>query len=427
MIQEILTTKIFVVDSISSTLPPSAKDRICYEKNTKKLKIYDSTQMTWVDLQSDAVIFAENFAALEDITGSFNGQIGIDGENNQLYIWSTNTWVAVGGGSGSITLVANKEALPSDAEAGDIAVAQDKNIIYYYSGSEWISTQEKINIDYVYVSSGNITAGMTIENKTNQEMWELLLTKEINPNITQPSLSFTMSGASNNSLQEIGAQLNLTFTASFNQGNVKNAWGSNDIQSSTYSGLPNTYTYTGTGLTPSVSSTALSNQQNVNPYSVVAGAQSWTASVAYDAGTYQPKTNYGNNYGSTCPAGSRSAGTLKITGVYPTFATSIDLSTSTKQALKQEPSNSSSYITFTLAGESSEAQRQYFELPSTWSALTGVADSGGAWYNGGKAGSVTQWTVSDVTETVQGEVVNYKRYTYNGPLSAIRTIRVFTK
>lgn len=426
MIQEILTTKIFVVDSISNTLPPSAKDRICYEKNTKKLKIYDSAQKTWVDLQSDAVIFAENFAALEDITGSFNGQIGIDGENNQLYIWSTNTWVAVGG-SGSIILVANKEALPADAEAGDIAVTQDKNIIYYYSGSEWISTQEKINIDYVYVSSGNITAGMTIENKTNQEMWELLLTKEINPSITQPSLAFTMSGASNNSLQEIGAQLNLTFTASFNRGTVKNAWGSNDIQSSTYSGLPNTYSYTGTGLTSSVSSTALSNQQVVNPYSVVSGAQSWTASVSYDAGTYQPKTNYGNNYGSTCPAGSKSGGTLKITGVYPTFATSVDLSTSTKQALKQEPANSSSYITFTLAGESSEAQRQYFELPSTWPALTGVADSGGAWYNGGKSGSVTQWTVSDVQETVQGSPVNYKRYTYNGPLSAVRTIRVFTK
>lgn len=251
--------------------------------------------------------------------------------------------------------------------------------------------------------------------------------KEINPVITQPSVSFSMSGASNNSLQEIGAQLNLTFTANFNQGNVRNNWGSKDLQSSTYSGVPNTYTFTGTGLTPSVSSTSLSNQQTVNPYKVVAGSQTWTASVTYDAGTYQPKTNRENAYSSPCPAGTKTGGTLKLIGVYPTFATSTALGTATKQALKEEPANGSAYITFTLAGESSPDQRQFFELPKSWSALTGVADSGGAWYNGGKSGSLLQWTMSEVNETVQGEQVPYRRYTYNGPLSAIRTIRVFTK
>lgn len=420
-------TRIFVVDAVSASMPPSVDNRIAYDKSDKKLKIYNKKQTSWISLLSDSVIYAENDEALADITGSFTGQIGIAGAEEKLYFWNGATWASIGG-SGSVTIADDEEAVALlPGELGSLAIASDKNILWYYNGTDWVSTQEKINIPYVYVNAGNITTGTVITNKTNQEMWELLLTKELYPTINQPSVSFSMSGASNNSLQEIGAQLNLTFTANFNQGNVRNTWGSNDYQSSVYSGVPNTYNFTGTGLTPSVSSTSLSNQQTVNPYKVVDGDQTWTVSVAFDAGTYQPVSNYGNNYGTTCAAGSKSGNTLKLTGVYPTYASSVNLTTATKQTLVRQPANNSSYLTFKLAGESSTAERQFFELPASWSQLTGVADSGGAWYNGGKTGSVTQWTVSDVTETVQGEVINYKRYTYNGPLSAIRTIRVFTK
>ena len=421
-IVELLSTKIFIVDTITDDIPSKSDGKIVYEKSSKLLKIYDKSTTSWKTVVEKAVLFAQDDNSLP--SGEFEGQLCVSA-SNRLYAFIDSAWVAVGGGG--ISIVANAEALPDEAKAGDAAITSDNNVLYYYSGTKWTSTKELITIPYVYNSLGDFKAGDAIDKKTNQEMWEKLLTKEINPTITQPTASFSMSGASNNSLQEIGAELNLTFTTSFNQGNVRNAWGSNNIQSSTYAGLPNTYTFTGTGLTPSVSSTALSNQQTVNPYTVVAGAQTWTASVSYDAGTYQPKTNYNNNYSTPCPAGTKSGGTLKITGVYPTFATSVNLTTATKQALKAEPVNSSSYMTFTLAGESSTDQRQFFELPKSWSALTGVADSGGAWYNGGKSGSLTQWTMTEVQETVQGTQVDYRRYTYNGPLSAVRTIRVFTK
>lgn len=408
------------------TLPSSLKitSRLYLDPNTNVLARWDGSAMQPVVAK---VFYATSVGGLPST--ATQGCIGVvaTGDSTLLYAHNGTSWVQIGGGSGSIELVANKEALPADAKAGDLAITTDLNVLYYYSGTEWLATEERINIPYVYNPMGDFKEGEVITNLSGQQMWEKLLTKEINPTIAQPSASFSMSGASNNSLQEIGAQLNLTFTTNFNQGNVRNAWGSNDLQSSTYSGVPNTYTYTGTGLTASVSSTALSNQQVVNPYTVVAGAQTWTASVTYDAGTYQPKTNRGNAYSSPCPAGTKSGGTLRITGVYPTFATSVALGTATKQALKQEPANSSSYITFTLAGESSTDQRQFFELPSSWNALTGVADNGGAWYNGGKSGSLLQWTMSEVNETVQGQEVPYRRYTYNGPLSAIRTIRVFTK
>ena len=409
------------------TLPESLKitSRLYLDPTTNVLARWDGSAMQPV---ISKVFYATTVEGLP--TTATQGCIGVvaTGDSTSLYAHNGTAWVQVGGsGSGSIELVANKEALPEDAKAGDVAITTDLNVLYYYSGTDWIATEERINIPYVYNPMGDFKEGEVITNMPPQKMWEKLLTKEINPVITQPSVSFSMSGASNNSLQEIGAQLNLTFTANFNQGNVRDNWGSKDLQSSTYSGVPNTYTFTGTGLTPSVSSTALSNQQTVNPYKVVAGAQTWTASVTYDAGTYQPKTNRENAYSSPCPAGTKTGGTLKLTGVYPTFATSTALGTATKQALKEEPANGSAYITFTLAGESSPDQRQFFELPKSWSALTGVADSGGAWYNGGKSGSLLQWTMTEVNETVQGEEVPYRRYTYNGPLSAIRTIRVFTK
>ena len=422
MIPSIQTTKIFVVDTITDSVPQKVKGSIAYEISTKKLKIYLNS--AWEDVSNSGVIYADTEENLLLITGEYVGQLAIIADGT-LYSWLSDSWVPVGG-SGSISLVDSSDALPEDAKAGDVAIATDTNILWYRNDTEWVSTQEKINIPEVYVSVGNITAGVSLENKTNQEMWELLLTKEINPTIAQPSVSFSMSGASNNSLQEIGATLNLTFNTTFNQGKVTNAWGSNDVQSSTYSGLPNAYSFTGTGLTSSVSSTALTNQQTVNPYTVVSGDQTWTASVAYDAGTYQPKTNYGNNYSTTCPAGSKTGATQKITGVYPTFASSVNLDTATKQALKKEPATASEYMTFTLAAESG-GKKQFFEIPSTWAAITGVADSGGTWLNGNKANSLLQWDVSDVTETVQGQVINYKRYTHNAANSGIRTLRIYFK
>ena len=416
-INENNTTKLYVVDNVSNLTPVEGK--IAYESSTNKLKIY--TDSAWSAIV-DYVVYVDNSSSLPST--SFNGQICVTGDE-KLFAYLNNEWVSLNGGS--ISLVDSSTSLPSDAKAGDVAITEDTNVLWYRNDTEWVSTQEKINIPETYVSAGNIPAGTVIENKTNQEMWELLLTKEIEPTITQPSVTFSMTGASNNSLQEIGASLNLTFNTSFNQGKVTNAWGDNAVQNSTYSGLPTTYTFTGTGLS-SVSSSSLTNQQTVNPYTVVSGDQTWTASVAYEAGTYQPKTNYGNNSStySTCPSGSKLGATQKITGVYPTYASSINLSTATKQNLVKEPTTSSSYVTFTFAAETG-GLKQFFEIPSTWAAVTGVADSGGTWLNGNKANSLLQWDVSDVTETVQGQVIDYKRYTHNAANSGIRTLRIYFK
>lgn len=227
-------------------------------------------------------------------------------------------------------------------------------------------------------------------------------------------------------LQEIGTTKDITFTSTFNRGNVKKGWGDKATMNAYYSGLPTSYTYEGFGLsTEAKVSTSLTDTATVAGYEVKAGVQTCKVTVAYSAGDYQPVTNYGNNYSSKCAAGSKISNTITITGVYPVYATTANITTATKQALVNEPANASSYVTVNMVAE--EGGKQFFELPGTWADLTGVADSGGTFLNGNKANSILQWTMTEVEETVQGKAVTYKRYTHNAANAGKRTLRIYTK
>jgi len=80
-------------------------------------------------------------------------------------------------------------------------------------------------------------------------------------------------------------------------------------------------------------------------------------------------------------------------------------------------------ITLSLVSESG-GNKQAFEVPNAWigaptnNPLTGVRTYNtvsGQWeYQGGTAGtSLTYWTSSGTTETIQGQSINYTKYTYN--------------
>lgn len=243
--------------------------------------------------------------------------------------------------------------------------------------------------------------------------------------VTQPSASIAISGLAEG-LQEIGTTKDITFTSTFNRGKVNKGWGDKGVMNATYSGLPTSYTYAGFGLsTDAKASTALTDTATASGYEVKAGAQTCKVTVAFSAGDYQPVTNYGNNYSTKCATGSKASNTITITGVYPVFATTSNITTATKQALVNEPDNASSYVTVNMVAE--EGGKQFFELPGTWAALTGVADPGGTFLNGNKANSILQWTMTEVEETVQGKVVTYKRYTHNAANAGKRTLRIYTK
>lgn len=403
-ITELVVTKIYVVDSIASNFPPAVENRIVYEKTTKKLKIYNATSSAWEAIASDSVVYAANLTALNAITGSFNGQLGVDGEELQLYVWVDSAWVEVGG-SGSITLVANKAALPAveDSDEGDVAITKDSNVLYYFNGTAWVSTQELITLsDKTSVTVGGLNAGTEVANMTNQELWEAVLLKELFPALTNPSTGFSFNAGGSGVLKEIGSTINLTFTSTFDRGSINPQYKS---ESSYRSGLPNKYTYTGTSIAGDKDSTALSDTANISSYTVVRGDQSWTMTCSYDAGV-QPKSNKGNNYNSALAAGTTAAKTLTIKGTYPFFATTSNITTKTKQSLVAINSTS---LTVNMVG-CTDTNFWVIDVPACWTITGFKAD--GAYLNGNKANSMLQWSVEDLAETEHNAGIAYKRYSY---------------
>jgi len=267
-------------------------------------------------------------------------------------------------------------------------------------------------------SVGGIPAGTTVSDlngDTISSLWDALLFPTAYPTLTAPNNSFSSNAGS---LQEIGANINIIFTASFSQGSISPQY---SATSPYRSGLPNTYTYTGTGIAGSVSSISLSDVSILTGYNVISGIQSWANVVSYDAGV-QPYDSKGNIYNSPLSAGTTSAKTVSVEGVYPLFGTTVNINTLTKQSLVSMISGNN--IEFNMVPESG-GSKQKFEIPTAWTGaptnrpLVGVQQFNtvsNAWeYPGGSAAaSLLLWTTSGTTESVQGNTINYTQYTYNG-------------
>lgn len=422
-IQEFIKTSVYIVSAISAADSIKVTDRIVFAKDTGKLYRYSGT--AWEIIPTSDIKYAATLETLPET--ATNGCIGVvaNGGKPQLYAWIDNAWVLAGGKGGTVSLAEAKANLPTDPEAGDIAVVKAENALYYYDGANWVSTEPKVNIDEVYVAAGNIAVGSKLENLTLQEFAERLLTKEINPVVTQPSASITISGLAAG-LQEIGTKATLSFTSTFNRGKVAKGWGDKATLNAYYSGLPTSYTYTGPSLpTGTVSSTALTDSQSATDYIVADGAQSWKVTVAYDAGDYQPLTNYGNNFSTKCAAGTKTSNTLTITGVYPVYATTANITTLTKQNLVSKGT-----LTYTMAAETDE-HKWSIRYPASWGNVKGfkVADVGSSTFNfmgGGQAESLQQWTISDQSVDVNANAtgVAYKQYTFNGANQGVMQLQI---
>jgi hypothetical protein len=266
------------------------------------------------------------------------------------------------------------------------------------------------NAEAMPVAVGGWEAGSTFSGKTVQEMWDGLLYPELFPTLTAPSSTFTFNVSP--TLREIGEVIStISFNSSFNRGSIDPAYTTSGYRS----GLPNTYVYTGTGLTASAS-TSLTDAQSISSYTVLVGAQSWTGNVAFDEGE-QPLSNKGNPYSTPLTAGNTSTITRTITGAYPVFATTSSITVYTKQSLVAH----GGYITTSLVAESG-SDKQTVDIPTSGWTITSLEQ-----YNTLSASwdaiDLSTFTVSDVTNTVQGNTVNYKRYVHNGSLIGARQLR----
>lgn len=436
--QEILVSKLYVVENITNAIPPKCDKQLTFEMSTKTISVYDATAQDWVKMSS-TVFAATSFDSLNAKKG-YDGELAVVVEDGEgiLYTWigdkETGSWIACGG-SGSIEVIAGTAAPTVEGKQGDLIITSGNNVLWYHNGTAWVSTQELINIDYVYVAAGNIKAGDSFEGKTNQEMWQALLQKEINPTVTQPSGSLSVKSGStdlNSTYQEIGSTLDLTIVASYSDGQVKDAWGSNAEQSASYAGAANKYTWTYTGdntsqgtISSPVTSTAASDSHTIEDYIVASGTNKWASTVSYDAGTYQPKTNYGNNYGSTCASGTTTSAAKSFTGVYPVYSNKDDIAVVAKSGLGAD----NRALTFTMPAESS--YKWTIAVPSTWNNATKfeTADVGSTSFKpmgGGAAESLALWSSSTVTKAVNDNqpTVSYKEYVFTGAAQGVSQLKV---
>lgn len=114
-----------------------------------------------------------------------------------------------------------------------------------------------------------------------------------------------------------------------------------------------------------------------------------------------------------------------FTFVYPWYATTNTITTLTKQALQ----NGGNYYEFTSVAET-DADKEKFDIIDTIT-ITGVeffntVSGSWEWINGSKSSSLTAFTTSAVSHTVQGNVVNYTRYTHNAIKVGVRQMRFHT-
>lgn len=269
------------------------------------------------------------------------------------------------------------------------------------------------------ITVGGIAAGTTFSNKTMTQMFDDMLYPELNPTLTAPSSTFTLT---QEGLQEIGAVITtLNFGATFSRGSISPAYTTSGFRA----GSPNQYTYTGTGLS-NKALTALTDSNTVSNYTVAAGAQSWTGRVAYDAGP-QPLSSKGNNYNTPLAAGNTGIVTRTITGVYPFFATTVGITTQTKQALV---AHNSTYFAASMVAESG-SDKQTARFPAAFSAVVGIqfyntVSSAWEYLGGSKANSLLLFTVTDVNITVNSVSVAYKKYTHNSSTIGARQLRFYT-
>ena len=245
----------------------------------------------------------------------------------------------------------------------------------------------------------------------------LLFGGNMYPTYVAPSSSFSVSPTT--VLYEVGETRTLVFTISYDPGEILLG----GVYRADRAGAATSYYYTGTPLT----TPSASNTQTATSYTVTLGVQTWTGSVNYAEGP-QPLDAAGNAYDSPLPAGTTTSNSVSIEGVYPLFATTVDISTLTQQS---PVSMSETVVEFdgVLVAEI-DGHKQKFDVELTWAAsLSGIRtynSLSGTWdyQEGNVTAALARWTTSSVTHTIQGNVINYTRYTYNGVNRAAIPIRL---
>lgn len=176
------------------------------------------------------------------------------------------------------------------------------------SGSQQYSGETPSAVDLC-----GINIGYELTGKTVSCILQDLLVPELYGNITAPSISINLTYSG---IHEIGCNISQTVQGTFNQGYIDPQYCS---ISDKRSGLPNAYSFTGTGMpVPFQLCTASLATQNIASYNVISGSQTWGVCTRYDAG--QPALgSKGTEYCAALVSGCTNQSMDSITGILPWY------------------------------------------------------------------------------------------------------------
>ena len=278
------------------------------------------------------------------------------------------------------------------------------------------------------IEVGGILVDTVLTGKTYTELFEELLVPELCGTVTNPSVGRSLSATG---LYEIGCSLSQTITATFNPGCIDPQY---DSLCDKRSAGPNAYCFVGTGATSGFQACVSCTAQDIGTsFNVGIGTTSWSVCTRYDAG-FPALSNKGIEFCAALVSGCTTSTNASICGVYPLWATCDNITVPLEKIAVLYNMPTATNICLVLVDET-PTDKQKFEVPCAWlgaptsKPLTGVClwnSVGGSWeYQGGSAGnSLTYWTCSSATETVQSNSIGYCQFTYNGPQRGTVCIRL---
>ena len=266
------------------------------------------------------------------------------------------------------------------ANEGDTAIVRDGNSIsgktlytaYVYDNNEWTAMDGNYNANNVYfdedmmvttdigyITTTNGSGTIPSKGKNLAEVFEAMFVQEQDPEMTEPSVSVTLTGAGS---YEVGTIVTgIKYSASFDDGNY------------TYGPEPTGASVSDWTVTDTAGGSYKTTSSDLADVTVIDGINfSVTAKATHSAGD-TPKTNKGNDCTDTSkkiPAGVKSKTSSAITGYRSFFYGVLDTSTVdaplTSDIIRglTNGKNYNGAKSFTLNG-SATAKRMVIAIPSS--------------------------------------------------------------
>lgn len=249
--------------------------------------------------------------------------------------------------------------------------------MWYYDTAWTASADLYSNEDPCTVALGGIALNTTFSAMTMKDMFDALLYKEVNPTISQPSVSLAANGFTNNGSYEVGSTVSCGLNTTLNKGSITpvyNEQGKKVAASAAWAGDATSYVFEGAiAGTKTVGTDAEATATTCNlaqqPITKTWAAQTFKVTVNYAAGPYDSYSSKGNKV-ATNAAGNKVSNTLTIKGALPVYATTSDITKLTRQSsmvingdgnIQLGQGKNAQFVSEDVAGN-----KQAILVPATW-------------------------------------------------------------